>query len=487
MVHFDRPRTKRRWIAAIGVVFTLTALAACHQSALGQNYNALKPNEQDGALRGKAATVLRNSSAPSADDLQTLSKFFTWYFQSMTGKSPAQLAALGKLRQDLFRLLNTPGSPVAREHVMGIAIKAMTAFAKGNFHPAVRYNAALVLGQLDKEPTGTGANAAAPVPLAASTGALVDLLEGGHKNPVAIPSSVTVGALVALERQTRLGIDPQYADRIAKAALAVATAAERPEDVSAPVFDWMRSLAARVLANQFAKGVTPPVHTALVKLITDKKMGLDDRCAVADAFTTGMYQEAQGVNVDEAAAALGALARDVLAEEAEAGEDYQSEIVPDDQLRSGAFSGEFGRGGGYGGEFGRGGGYGGEFGGGYGRGGADALAQLQDQTPRFEKRRMLDRLAAIVHCGRALEGAAGSDELKKRMKDLVDPMVEVADEAAKANATDADVAAAVIELSADVNDLVKSWTAAAAGPAEAPAADPLEAAAAEPAEAAPGN
>ena len=486
MVHFERPRIERRGLAAIGVVFTFTALAAFQQPAHGQNYNALKPNEQDGALRGKAATILRNPGAPSADDLQTLTKFFTWYYQSMTGKSPAQLATLGKFRQDLFRILNVPnGSPVAREHVTGITIKAMTAFAKGNFHPAVRYNAALVLGQLDKEPTGAGANAPAPVPLPASTASLVDLLEGGQKNPAAIPSSVTVGALVALERQTRLGIDPQYADRISKAALAVATAAERPEDISAPVFDWMRSLAARVLANQFAKGVTPPVHTALVKLISDKKMGLDDRCAVAETITPGMYQEAQGVNIDEAAAALGGLARAVLAKEADAGEDYQNEIVPEDQLGSGGYGGEFGRGGGYGGEMGRGGYGGGEFGGGYGRGGG-GLQELQDQTPRFEKRRMLDRIAAIVRCGRALREAAGSDELKKRMTDLVDPMVEVADEAAKAKATDAEVAAAVIQLAADVNSLVKSWNAASE-PAEAPAADPLEAAAAEPAEAAPGN
>jgi hypothetical protein len=485
MVHFDRLRTGRRWVAAVGAIFTLTALAAFQQSARGQNYNALKPNEQDGALRGRAATIMRNPGAPSADDLQTLSKFFTWYYQSMTGKSPAQLATLGKLRQDLFRqFLNIPnGSPAAREHVAGLTIKAMTAFAKQNFHPAVRYNAALVLGQLDNAPTGTGANAAAPVPMPASTAALVDLLEGGQKNPAAIPSSVTVGALVALERQTRLGVDPQYADRISKAALAVATAAERPEDVSTPVFDWMRSLAARVLANQSATGVTPPVHTALVKLIADKKMGLDDRCAVAEAITTGMYQEAQGVNLDEAAAALGALARDVLAEAAEAGEDYQDEIVPEGQLSSGGFGGEFGRGGGgYGGEFGRGG-YGGEF----GRGGG--LQQLQDQTPRYEKRPVLDRVASIVRCGRALREAAGSDELKKRLADLVGPMAEVADEAAKDKATDAEVAAAVIQLSDDVNSLVKSWNAAAAEPAEAPAEDPLEAAAAaaEPAEAAPGN
>jgi hypothetical protein len=206
-------------------------------------------------------------------------------------------------------------------------------------------------------------------------------------------------------------------------------------------------------------------------------MRLDVRCAVAETIKTPMYQGAQGVNIDEAAAALGALARDVLAAEAEAGEEYQSEIVPEADLRSGSFGGDFGRGGGYG-EFGRGGGYG-EF----GRGGdfGGGLAALENEGPRYEKRRMLDRISAIIACGTALAGA-GSDELKARMNDLVGPMTEVTEESAKANATDADVAAAVIELAADVNRLVKGWNAAAA-PAEAPAAEP----AAEPAEAAPGN
>jgi hypothetical protein len=386
----------------------------------------------------------------------------------MTGTKPDQLAKLEEKRQALFRqFLNLNGSAAARDHVLAMTVKIMTTIAKGNYHPAVRYNAVLILGQLDKEPAATGANAKAPTPLAAGTAALVDLLEGGQANAAAIPSSVTVAALVGLDRQTRLGVDPQFADRITKGALAVATLAQQPEDVSKPVFDWMRALAGSVLANQYAKGLTPPVHTALVKLMTDKKMGLDDRCGVARMLRGSMYQGAQGVKIEEAVAALGALSKDVLAEEAEKSEDYQSELVPDSALAGGGF-GEFGGRSGFGG-------YGGEYGG----PGGDPLMALQDQGPHYEKRRMLDRVGAIVTAANSLS-AAGSDEVKARLKELSGPMAEVTAAAAKNDATDAGVTESVVELAAEVNKVVQAWNAAGAEAepaAEAPAAEPAEAAA----------
>ncbi len=155
-------------------------------------------------------------------------------------------------------------------------------------------------------------------------------MEAGAADPVAVSPPVVVGALVSLERHARLGADPALADQITKAALAVATSKEAAEGVSDSVFDWMRSLAGRVLAAQYAKGgLTPPVHEALAKLVGDKEMGLDDRCAVAEVITTPMYKTAQGVKIEDMVAALAALAKDVLADETKKAEKYQEKMLGD--------------------------------------------------------------------------------------------------------------------------------------------------------------
>ena len=120
----------------------------------------------------------------------------------------------------------------------------------------------------------------------------------------------------------------------------------------------MRSQAARVLANQFAKGFTAPVHQAFVALIGSADVNLDERCRVAEMLVPTMYAGAQGVDPSQMADALGALAKAVMAAERKEAEDYQEAMVGG----SGGFSsGDGGRS--YSGRFGRddGGGSGGRW------------------------------------------------------------------------------------------------------------------------------
>ena len=109
-----------------------------------------------------------------------------------------------------------------RDKMIELTMKAMGPISAGSYHPAVRYNAALVLGRLDQTPGTTGAGATPPKPLATGTNALTALVERDDINGVPVPSSVKMAALVGLERHTRFGVDPQYVDRITAAALAIA-------------------------------------------------------------------------------------------------------------------------------------------------------------------------------------------------------------------------------------------------------------------------
>lgn len=442
------------------------ALAVCFVGMVGgfspasaQQWREIQPQinaNQARALRPKVSSILNSGGDLSDADMKTLDQYFKQYeFPAMTLTDDASLGALSEARTRLFRqYLGLPRlSQSARDYLNGLTLAAMGSVAVGNYHPAVRYNAALVIGQLEQQPAKSAG--AAPVPLVKSTDALLKLLEVDEFKGVKVPSSVRVAALVGLERQTQFGVDPQYADRIAKAALAVTTRKDLPEDASADVYDWMRSIAVRVLANQFAKGLTPPVYDALVAVVADEKINLDDRCRIAQSLSPAMFAGAKGIDAAKMTLALGMLAKNVLSTEAKKADKYQEALLADPNAIAAA-----GAGGGFGG--GRGG-YGrGGFGGGFGGEEDPSL----DTGPHYEKRQMLARILAVASAANALKNTAdASDEVKKRLDDLRAPIMAVANEASSKDATEVNVARAVSSLSADVATLVDGWNGVKPKPA----------------------
>jgi hypothetical protein len=477
----------RKFRARLIVAAVAIAVVACSNVAFAQDYQVAKPSKteaQSKQLSAQVATILRGAGAPDAAGQTALKDYFIGYlYPSMTSYDPLALGQLSKKREDLFqRFINTAKSPQARDIVIAHTIKAMTAIAKGGYHPAVRYNAALILGQLDAQP---GVKA-----LPAGTEEMLSFLENDQFNKVPVPTSLKVAALVSLQRHLRMGVEPPIAERITKAALAIANREDLPDDVSAKAFGWVRRQAAALLAMQFEKGLTPPVHQTFVRLVRDEKADIDDRCTMAQLLKPTMYAEAQGLNVQDMALALADLARDVMAIEDEEADEYIDQMVGGAVPMGGGFGGEGGFGGrgafgGEGGYMGRGG-FGGEGGGGFN------LA-LQDQGPTFEKRRMIDRTLAVANGAQAV--AAGSpDELKQRLTDLSTMFVQVAEGAAPDNVTIDEIAKAVSDLRNDVDRLVTAWAPAAApadevieeeeAPAAAEGAEEPAAAAEAPAEAA---
>jgi hypothetical protein len=426
-------------------------------------------------LGGQVATILRDAQAPNAAALKQLDDFFMGHFYPlMTDTDPLALGQLAEKREQLFqRYLNAIKSQAARDHLNANTLKAMGSIAQGPYHPAVRYNAVLIIGQLDAQP---GVKA-----LPAGTDALLTLLENEQFNNQPVPTAVKVAALVGLQRHVRLGVDAPIGERITKAALAVANREDTPEDASGKAYGWVRRQAAKVLAAQFEKGLTPPVYQTFVRLISDEKNDLDDRCAVAQLLQPTMFSGVQGLDTEDIALALGALAREVLELEAEQAGDYLDEMLEGGGLAAGGEGG---------GRFRGGEGYmrGGE------GGGAFDMSALDDSAPNYEKRRLLDRIFAIAAGAQAV-GAGASDELKERLAEFSTTLLTVAEAAAPDNATTADIADMVVELEANIGRMVSAWAPAKPAADEAveeeeavelPAEAPADAAAA-PAEAAGGS
>jgi len=435
----------RSWRRCITAMAVLLAYGGAASPASAQNYKSLTPQidaKQAKQLEARVGAILRDTQAPNLEGLKALDEYFRdYYYIGMTNTDPLALGQLGEKRVDLFRrYINAAKSPAARDHLIGLTLKSMTSIAKGQFHPAVRYNAALIIGQLDQQP--------GVKPLPAATDALVTLLESDQ-----VSTPVKSAALVGLQRHTALGVEPPLAERITTAALAMANRAEPPEDVTPRVYGWIKRQAAQVLANQFAKGVTPPVHSAFVAMISDEKSDLDDRCGAAGLLVPTMYANAQGIDAEAMTTALGRLAREVLEIESEDAEEYLEEVVATGEFAPAA--------GGYGGEgrmgYGGRGGYGGE-GGGFG-----ALEPLEPQGPHYEKRSMLERVRGIVAAADALK-AGGSDESKARLEEFSKAITAAAQTIANDDTLELDVAEAVVNLAEDVDRMVVAWS-----PAEEPA------------------
>jgi hypothetical protein len=445
-----------RYLAGGAAAIALTLLAVGTADAQQQS---------PAQLKAQVNRILRQPQDPSAEERKILDEYFgKSFFKSMTDASPAGLGKLAELRKDLFtQFLNGRGSQAGQDHLLSLTMNTVGTYAIGNMHPAIRYNAALIIGQLSKPGAG------APVPYTPATTALVMILEKDEFRGVPVTSPVKLAALVGLDRHTDLGADPSLAERINAAALAIATKQETPADVSPEVHDWMRRLAVKVLANQQEQGLTAPAYDAAAKLIGSKQVNLDDRCSIAELLKSPMFQGAQGINPETMALAIGRLARDVTAFEAKEAKKYQKEVVGDDSGASfaGGLEGGFRppRGGGFGGGISPEmiGGLEGGFG-----GGMPAFDPTANEGPRIEKRRLLDRLKAVADAADQF-GRASADETKQRMTDLSQPLRTAFDDAAKNDATEMGIATSMIELAAGIEEMVDQWA-----PAEPEAAEEEE-------------
>jgi hypothetical protein len=386
--------------------------------------------------------ALRNPAGLGASQ-EDVDKFLKqYYFPLMTSTSDEALGNLSKGREDLFKYITQAASPSTQQYLIDLTLNVARVLARGNYHPASRYNAVLMLGELDQQ---LGTATAPPVPHAKATQDLLELVEEEQFNKIPVPESVKLGALLGLERHARYGINPQLNERITKAMLAV-IASKTPEDVETEVHDWVRSAAAQVLANQYAKGPTKEVQAALTGLIADAKTGLDDRCEVAGVLWKITYAPGADIDGNAATDALAQLTLDVVTNAANLARDYQKEALSRgnfDTMRSGGYGGGGGRGrrgGGYGGEYGGGGGYGGE----------------EETGPQFERRELFARLYNIGTGGNSLK-AGLADDAKGRIEAMIAEMKPAMQSMEDKNATEVDVSSRVIELEANLKTLIESW------------------------------
>src|SRR6185369_3347999 len=130
-------------------------------------------------------------------------------FPLMTRTGEQDLGKLGKLRFDLFKNFLWPATHEQIQiDLTGLTYKAMHNIvapkpADPPYHPAVRYNAILIIGMLDeKYAIDAGAARRPPVPLKDANDFLTMVVDyAASDKPV--PPPLVFGALVGLERHAQ--------------------------------------------------------------------------------------------------------------------------------------------------------------------------------------------------------------------------------------------------------------------------------------------
>ncbi len=408
------------------VVLTLVN-ALTIPNAFAQRYETLSAKMGDKAsktLWRTAAQALNNPATYQTDKGEIDAFFMKYYFPKMTETNPNELGQLGKRREDLLKWLRGTKVPEAQQHLTGLTLKAMRVISRHNFHPAVRYNAALILGFLNNQ---YATAAQPPVPLPEGTLALIELMEESEftikGKTIKVPASVRVASLVGLQRHARFGITENNAPRVTKACLEIITSKEPREEITRSVHHWMKCMAARVLAHQHGKALPTDIQSALTGLIADNQMGLEDRCCAAEILDHISYAKAAALDGTDAVLTLGKLAQDVLEEEAKESEEFEQDAIKRGPGTNRGFGGR---------------------------------NNFELATPQYPRRRLLNRLTCITRGSNSLVHGL-SDESKQNMQKLVDTLTPTMTQVANKKTGSLEVTGAVIELKSTVDTLVNSW------------------------------
>jgi hypothetical protein len=223
--------------------------------------------------------------------------FDKWYlgyeFPTLTLYTPEALQDLYEGRKRLIKEdLERATNDAVRAHLVDIAYKFFTEVASEDYHPAVRYNAMLIVGELNKEEANrSGSDQTAPVP---ATGALGFMIKE-YKNPDQI-DAVRLAALLGINRHVQLEIQsdrtliPQAElQEIRTLALDLVKTREAPAGRRQDGHDWMRRRGLEILSWLAAGKLDQEIVDEIIARLSDSDENRGVRAEAALALNIVEY------------------------------------------------------------------------------------------------------------------------------------------------------------------------------------------------------
>lgn len=315
-VHHRSARTTA--LAILAAVLAINVVA----TTLAQEYLTLPLDPNAGKNRAVAQQCLRDPAYYAANKAKFDEYFNNFMFPSMTRTEPDKLGDVGKVRDDLFKYFILKATDPQLQHdLTELTFKSMAKIVGAQnppCHPAARYNAILILGQLDDS------YAAPEKPSLQANKALIAVVDSATTANRFSPA-VILGAIIGLERHAQLKdtLPPESVNAMRAALLKLVTHADPIQEMDRDAYSWLRLRAASALARMGSVGEKNAVHDAIVKLAATNK-SLDDRCAALALLEKINYKD---VKLDDSATLepIFALARDVAAAEDKRADTFQDQ------------------------------------------------------------------------------------------------------------------------------------------------------------------
>jgi hypothetical protein len=183
----------------------------------------------------------------------------------------------------------------------------MKTLVAGDFHPAVKVNAMLMIGELNRVEQ-TGHDAAVPLPEA-----LTALIAAAGK--ANLPDGLRVAAMIGILRHADAGIKDDDTRKSLTTVMLRLVAADLPAGSAPTGRAWLVVQAAETLGKLGSVGDGNAVFQALLKRVGDSKLPFLVRSAAANSLGQLDYSSATGINPVETAATVGQFALDACVEE----------------------------------------------------------------------------------------------------------------------------------------------------------------------------
>ncbi|NLX94983.1 MAG: hypothetical protein GXY83_02280 [Rhodopirellula sp.] len=268
----------------------------------------------DENLKRRRSDVVKNlrDNSFQAGQQQAFEEYYNKYaFPRWTQENYQN--ALPDFRKDLrVEAQAGKGGGPPHDRLIQLSLAYLTKLVKGHYHPAVRVNATLALGDLyAKEAQDVRTP---PVPLPAALSLLLELVNSAEPT---VLDAIRVAALVGLNSHAILGIADQQvvSQQVIPSMLKVATTKVAPGR-SAEGHAWIRALACDVLGELRSPGQDGEVAKALAEIAGDSSASFITRSAASRALGKLNYRGV-AVNATELASQVGKLALDALEAEAD--------------------------------------------------------------------------------------------------------------------------------------------------------------------------
>ena len=262
-------------------------------------------------LEQQKNAIIRGALALEGNQALFDSWYRDYFFRSFT--QPSELGKLAEKRRALLDDLRLARTKQVHDRLLHDLVfyymKGFVQTQKYKFHPAVRVNAMLIIGELNRTEASLQQRYADPLPEA------LDFMLAEFQNP-AQSDAVRVAAQIGILRHATYDRARPPAQRISTATrsaivremLAVVKAKDPPAGRSREGHHWIQQRGIEILAALGAVGPVEEVNRAIEEMVTDQKAPMSLRCTAASALIHVETQQKTSIDPADLALKLGALA-----------------------------------------------------------------------------------------------------------------------------------------------------------------------------------